>query len=345
MPWGTTRSGTQQVLAAAGVRGGIWAESFHPEHRRKVRPFVDYARLRSARRGRDILLYQASTGSSGMVDFLVERQERKLIYYHNITPSKFYEPYEPAAAVVLERGLLEIQKIASCVDGAMANSQFSANELRELGVEDVVVLPPYDAALRATPDRSHSSWLKRTKAGIDVLFVGRIVPNKGHFHLLRTLGALRAGAETPPRLFVVGSWGHMAYMDALRRVRDRIGREGIVFPGSITDAALASHYSEADVFLCLSEHEGFCVPLLEAMRWGVPVVAYDAGAVGDTLGGAGILLRTLDPCVVAEVVARVASDEALRKQVVEGQFRRLAELEAIPRDEMLLSAVRKLLPE
>ena len=334
--------GTQRALTEAGIRGGIWAESFHPEHRRRARPFIDYPRLRSARRGRNVLLYQASTGSHGMVDFLIGRRERKLLYYHNVTPPKFYEPYDPAAAGILERGLTEIRLLCGHVDGAMANSEFSANDLRDFGVEHVEVFPPYDKALEAEPDRGHSEWLRRTKKGIDVLFVGRLVPNKGHINLLRSFAALRAGADAPPRLFVAGTWGHVTYMEALRRVRDRLGRDGIVFSGSISDSVLAAHYREADVYLCLSEHEGFCVPLVESMRWQVPVVAYDAGAIAETLGGAGVLLRTLDPLVVAEVVARVARDEELRASIIERQNRRLAELYAIPRDQILLRSVERL---
>lgn len=331
------------MLGGAGIRNGMWAESVHTEHRRKGRPYADYARLRSARRGMNLLVYQASTGSNGLVEFLLERPERKLIYYHNITPPKFYEPYDPAAAVVLEWGRLELQQICGTAHGAIANSEYSANELRELGMEDVVVFPPYEDRSASAPSRTHSNWLKRTKRGLDVLFVGRVVPNKGHFHLLRSFAALRAGADLQPRLFVIGSWGHVAYMEAIRTLRDRIGREGIVFPGSVTESALAAHYREADVYLCLSEHEGYCVPLVEAMRAGIPVVAYDAGAVADTMSGAGVLLRTLDPPLVAEVVARVATDESLRAKIIERQFERVAEIDAVPRDELLLTAVRRVL--
>lgn len=331
---------TQDVLAAAGIGGGIWAEDVHPENRRRGRPFIDYARRRSARRGGNVLLYQASTGSNGMVDFLLTRPERLLIYYHNITPAAYYEPYDPAASVVLQRGRLELAQLCSRIDRAMAHSDYSAKELRSLGVEDVEVFPPYSPRLDAEPSSSHSEWLRRTKRGIDLLFVGRVAPNKGHVNLFRAFAALRAAAEAPPRMFVVGSWGPAPYMRMVHSVRDRLGADGIVLAGSITDARLAAHYREADVFLSFSEHEGFGVPIVEAMRAGVPVVAYDGGAVGETLGGAGVLLRTLDPIVVSEVVNRVASDEDLRRAIVARQFERVAELDRMPRDEVLLHCVR-----
>lgn len=331
---------TAEALRAAGLSGGIWAEDVHPEYKRRGRPFIDYANQRSAKRGGNVLLYQASTGTNGMVEFLLSRPERQLLYYHNITPPSFIEPYDPASAVVLERGREELKQLAERVHHAMANSEYSANELRDLGVETVDVFPPYTSALDAEPSSSHSRYLSTTKRGIDLLFVGRIVPNKGHAHLLRAFAALRAWAPAPPRLFVAGSWGPSPYMEMLGQLRDRLGPDGVVFTGSITAPVLASHYREADVFVCLSEHEGFCVPLLEAMRAGTPIVAYDGGAVAETLGGAGVLLRTLDPLVVAEVIHRVATDEELARKLVERQHDRLAELDRIPRDEILTRSVR-----
>jgi glycosyltransferase involved in cell wall biosynthesis len=274
-----------------------------------------------------------------MIEALLSRPERKLIYYHNITPASFFEPYDPGVATVMDKARDELRGLCAHVSTAMANSEYSARELRGLGVPDVTVVPPYlPPELTAEVDESHAGWLRSTKRGIDVLFVGRVVPNKGHLHLLRAFAALRASAPGS-RLFVVGMWGPTAYMGAIQRLRENLGSEGIAFTGSITEASLAAHYREADVYVCLSEHEGFGLPLIEAMRAGVPVVAYDAGAVAETLGGSAVLIRTLDPRVIAEVVARVASDEDLRKELIRRQYDRVAELENVPRDEAIVECV------
>lgn len=336
---------TKQALASAGIAGGIWAKHFHPEHRRHARPFLDYVRLRSARSGRNVLLYQASTGSSGIVDFLVDRPEELLLYYHNITPSEFYEPYDPAAGAVLERGRLELRALCGRVQLAMANSEYSARELRELADIEVRVVPPYPSSRLGGPAaRSHVSWLRRSKRGTDMLFVGRVAPNKNHAALMRVFAAYRAAIDPNARLFIAGSWGPRPYINALMRLRERLGPQGIVFTGSISESHLAAHFQEADVFVCVSLHEGFGVPLIEAMRTQVPVVAYDAGAVAETLGGAGVLLRTLDPPLVAEVIHRVASDDELRKQIIERQDCRVSCIEEIRRDDLILDAVREVLP-
>jgi glycosyltransferase involved in cell wall biosynthesis len=314
----------------------------HHEMADRAKLYPEFAELdpSSARRA---LLYQASTGAEEMVTFLFERPEPKFIYYHNITPASFFEPYDPKAAEQMKAGRVELARIAKRIDFAMANSEYSAKELRELGVPDVTVVPPYLPPHDATASRSQLARLRREKRGIDVLFVGRIAPNKGHVHLLRAFAALRAGCDEQARLFLVGGWGPQVYMGTIQSMRKQLGGEGVILAGSVTEATLQAHYEAADVFLCLSEHEGFKLPLVEAMRSGLPVVAYDAGAVGETLGGTGVLLRTLDPYVVAETVYRVATDATLRAEIIERQKKRAAEIENFPRDEAIVATSRRVL--
>jgi glycosyltransferase involved in cell wall biosynthesis len=338
---GTHTLEMRRALAEAGIKGGVFAEEMHGEFFRTAAPPDAYPGLRSARAGGNVLVYQASTGSRGVVEMLAGRPEPKVVYYHNVTPARFFEPYVPGAALNLRWGREELRMLAPHVKVAMANSEYSAGELHELGVEDVRVVPPYlQPTIDAAPNPDHAGWLRRTKRGIDVLAVGRVVPHKGHLHLLRAFAALRAAVDPGARLFIVGAWGPEDYMRAIFRLRERLGAESVVFTGSVSEASLAAHYQEADVFLSLSEHEGFGLPLIEAMRKGRPVVAYAGGAVGETLDGAGVLLDTLDPPTAAEVVGRVAADEDLRASIVAGQRRRVAELDRLPRDSEVVRAVR-----
>jgi glycosyltransferase involved in cell wall biosynthesis len=331
---------TQRELARRGMGGRIWAEQWHPAMARLVRR---YQAFQPSRRGanRTLLLYQASTGSRGLVDFLLDRVEPKTLYYHNITPAHFFEPYDGPAAANLMRGRQELARLARVVPVALAASNFNAAELRALGVQDVRVIPPWmPNRVHGKPDPRIRSRLLEAKSGIDVLFVGRVVPNKGHLHLLRVLAALRAAVDSRARLLIVGAAGPTAYMRMLHAARERLCPQGAVFVGSVSDSTLATHYSTADVFLSLSEHEGFGIPLIEAMRHQLPVVAFDAGATEETLGGAGVLLRTLDAAVIAELVGRIARDESLRNRIVEGQNRRLAALDQVPRPEQTVAALR-----
>lgn len=331
----------KDALAERGVGGEIWPQIILPEMRHHAAgPYTEYERRRRSR-SKNVFLYQASTNSEELKNFLLDRPEPILLWYHNITPARFFHPFDPAAAMALARAREELGVLAPEVAGAVAASEFNAEELRRLGVPDVCVSPPFlSAALDAGPHAGLTDWLRRTKKGTDLLFVGRIVPNKGHVHLLKLLAALRVSVDPSARLFVVGSWGPEPYMRHLFEVRDRLGiHEGVAFPGSVTPSRLAAHYQEADLLVCLSEHEGFGLPLVEAMRSGLPVVAYDAAAVGETLGGTGVLVRTVDPLILAEVVGRLAADDASREEIVRRQRERVAEIELAPRCEVLLDVV------
>jgi glycosyltransferase involved in cell wall biosynthesis len=340
---GNTTLEMQRAFAEGGYPGDLWAISMHREVEGRAKLYPGYAKY-AKRPGHRALLYQCGTGAEEMVNFLLDRPEKKFIYYHNMTPAHFFAPYDPAAAAQMNAGRAELVRVCKNIELALTNSAYSGRELRELGVDDVRVVPPYLGVHKAA-SRSYLARLKRGKQGIDVLFCGRVAPNKGHIHLLRAFAALRAGCEARSRLFIVGGFGPHLYMSTIQAMRRKIGDEGVVLTGSVTEGALQAHYEAADVFLCLSEHEGFGAPLVEAMRSGLPVIAYDEGAVAETLGGAGILVKTLDPYVIAETIYRVASDEALRSSLIERQYERAKELEDFPRDERIVAAARQVLGE
>ncbi|MDQ3979555.1 MAG: glycosyltransferase [Actinomycetota bacterium] len=328
-----------RALAAAGLNGGIWAEDIQADMAKDVRATDVYETFRPARRRSNIILYQLATGSRAFVSRLVGWPEPKMIYFHNITPSRFFDPWAPDEMLNMAWGREELKLLAPHVAVALANSEFSAAELRELGIEDVRVIPPYlPPALDTEPDPAHLDWLQRTKRGLDVLCVSRLVPHKGHLDLLRAFAALRAAVDPNARLLLVGPWGPEPYMRAIFRLRDRLNVEGVLLTGSVSAATLAAHYRHADVFVSLSRHEGFGLPLIEAMRQGLPVVAYDAAAVAETMDGAGVLLGTLDPTVVAEVVVRAGQPGSLRGALVRRQRERVARLDAVPRDRLLVEA-------
>ena len=335
---------TRRALREAGMGGRIWAEAFDPQYHLVARRYCHYwperSRTGAARR---VLLYQMSTGSNGIVDMLHGLDTPLAAYYHNITPPEFFYPFDEEAAERMRRGREQLRRLAPRVSLAFAASRFSADELRSVGVRDVRLLPPFPAADQPAPDQGYLRCLTDGKKGIDLLFVGRVSPHKGHRQLIRVLAILAAGAESEVRLFIVGRPGPHTYVGMLHRAVTRLGLErSVVFTGTVSQAQLAAHYRAADLFLCLSEHEGFCLPLLEAMRNGLPVVACEAGAVGELVGDAGLLLRSRDPLVVAETVMRVAADPELRRQLVECQRIRVRQVQDMQSDIVLLDAMREL---
>lgn len=330
---------TRSALASTGIGGDVWALAIGPDAAGCAGLYTDWTSVPNG--GEVVLHYQVASVSRGMVEFLLDRAEPLTAYYHNLTPPDFYEPWDAVEADGLRLARTELARLAPRLRAAIANSEFSAGDLKVLGIEDVSVCPPFlGAAMDAKPDPELLAAL-RASAALKVLFVGRVAPNKGHRHLLRALEAIRAGVDPNARLYLAGPPGPRVYMHALAVEAEGVGDGAVRFTGPVPDAALAAYYEAADVFLCMSEHEGFGLPLVEAMRHDIPVIALDRGAVAETLGGAGVLLRNPDPLVAAEAVQRVIEDASLREALLRRQRERGGELAAAPRAELLASALRR----
>src|SRR5207248_3376126 len=169
---------------------------------------------------------------------------------------------------------------------------------------------------------------------------GRLAPNKAQHDLIKALAAYRRLYDPRARLHLVGTSSSESYRTALVAYADALDLvDAVEFTGSVSDGELAAHYRAADVFVCVSEHEGFCVPLLEAMHHRLPIVAYAAAAVPETLGDGGLLLNSKDPYTVAAAVQRVVSDADLRAQLVAAGTRRLHDFDLDRSREKLLGAI------
>jgi glycosyltransferase involved in cell wall biosynthesis len=193
----------------------------------------------------------------------------------------------------------------------------------------VPVLADYDR-VTTSPDARVAAELTalKTAGGADLIFVGRVVPSKAQHELVKVLWAYRRLYDSEARLHLLGGTSSYAYSKSLRDFADDLGLAAAVrIAGEISDAALAAYFGAADAFVSLSLHEGFGVPLVEAMTAGVPIVTRDAGAVTETVGGAALVLESVEPSYVAVAVRRVCTDERLRRSLVEQGRRRAAELQ------------------
>jgi L-malate glycosyltransferase len=180
--------------------------------------------------------------------------------------------------------------------------------------------------LRAKPDRR---ILRQYRDGmVNLLFVGRCAPNKRIEDLLNAFYYFQRYVQPASRLIHVGSYAGMEQYHALLLTRSReLQLKNVELVGSVRQDELNAYYEVSRAFLCMSDHEGFCIPLLEAMTHDVPVVAYAAGAVPETLDGAGVLVRERRFDLIAETLGRVAEDEPLRTAILKGQRARLARYE------------------
>ncbi|MDP9386547.1 MAG: glycosyltransferase [Actinomycetota bacterium] len=324
---GTHARHAQRILRGMGLDSDIFAEGIHRSGRRHARPYRSYAARPP--KGRTWLLYQLSTGSA-VAEFVSARPEAKLLNYHNVTTASLFAPWEPHVAVECDEGRRQLRELAPGVELGIAVSAFNEHELRAAGCRATAVAPvlvDLDGD-GAEPDLGVLSALAREKAagGSDWVFVGRVVPHKCQHDLVRALAAYRRLYDRRARLHLVGGAGSHAYVTTLQRYVAALGLSGAVhLHGSLGAPALLAHLRAADVFVCLSEHEGFCVPIVEAMRHEVPVVAYAAAAVPETVAGAGLLLGAKDPVTVAAAVHRVVTDHAVRGALVAAGRRRAGE--------------------
>ena len=302
-----------------GVESELFAEYRRGPHAESVRQHRDYKP-----RAGDVVVYHMAIGSV-VADFVADCDVPLVVDFHNITPAHFIEPWEPGAAYGCAWGRNQLRDLAARAELGIAHSAYSEEELRAEGFPDTAVAPILLdlSTFENEVDAEALARLNDAKKGADWLFVGRLSPNKCQHDLVKALAVYRRLYDPHARLHLVGGSSSDAYVAAIEGFAAELGlADAVTLTGAVTPGELAAHYKAADVFVCVSEHEGFCVPLVEAMWNRVPVIAYAAAAVPETLGDGGVLLPAKDPATVAAAVDRVVAD---RDAVVEAGARRLAD--------------------
>lgn len=272
----------------------------------------------------DAAIYHHSIGSE-LTKHIVEFTGPKCLIYHNITPPEFFQPYRPEFARILHAGYQQLADLSSEFALSYGDSQFNAEQLQAAGFVDPQVLP-----ICVSPDKwGHSPDPHLMKALSDgatnILFVGRIAPNKKQDDLIRAFSAYKQLDPTARLLLVGGEDQNDPYAAALRALINEYQLESNVqLVGTVTDEKLAAYYRTADLFWSMSEHEGFCVPLVEAMWFDVPILAFNSSAIPETLGDAGLMICVKDDLgACAGLADIVVSDDELRtRMIAAGRLRR-----------------------
>jgi glycosyltransferase involved in cell wall biosynthesis len=330
----------QAHLRRAGYDSDIFAERVHPRMARLARPLWEY---RAVSGPETVCLFHFSIGSAA--SRLIHRApDRLVVVYHNITPAHFFLGFHNHLAGLTYHGRRELVAFASRAELALGDSELNRRELQEAGYRDTGVLPiVQDLEAYRGPG---SPGVRRlfSDGRANVLFVGRVIPNKRIDDLVRAFAAFQRYARPRSRLLLVGDHrGQERYLARLLEMVRGLRLDEVVFTGQVDHDDLLAYYSVADLFLCLSEHEGYCVPLVEAMNAGVPVLAYDAGAVRETLRGGGVLLREKPPELVAELMERVLADDAFRRAVLETQRLAMEQVRALDFGALLLERLAPVL--
>jgi glycosyltransferase involved in cell wall biosynthesis len=288
--------------------------------RKQVRDVDQYVPLASPD---DVVLLHLSVGSK-VNDVFKQIPGKKAILYHNMTPAHYFELVNKQIAGVLRRGRKQIEALANVADVNMADSRFNASELEAEGYRNVEILPlvlDFSMLTDAIDARMQS---KLTDGRKNILFVGRCTPNKKIEDLLHVFAHYQKTIEPNSRLIHVGSHaGSERYYSLLTTtVRER-GLKNVMFCGSVSQPELNACYASADAFLCMSEHEGFCIPLIESMLHKIPILAHASAAVPETLGGCGILLAERRYDLAAELLNQLIQNAPLRQAVIDQQSERV----------------------
>ncbi len=312
----------RDVFVSRGIESRVYVEMIDPETEAETRLFPRYAD--EAQRG-DVLLYQFATASA-IASWLAERRETLAVNYHNVTPPEYYAAWNNPMARHQLRALHERANLATRTSLAVAVSAFNEAELRTAGYARTAVVPP--AAIAPTTGAAALDTPRPTRAGPRWICVGRVAPNKGVELALMALLVARAHHDPDVTLQVVGRPVVPAYSRALERFAAELGiLEAVTFRGGISDADLVAAMAQSDALIMASRHEGFGVPVIEAMTMGLPVVANREGALPEVVGDAGLLVDATDPYALAGAAAQVATDTALRRSLADAGARRVEALD------------------
>jgi glycosyltransferase involved in cell wall biosynthesis len=314
----------RQLFRSWGHASDVYAQHIHERLAAQAHPFLRYRQVADPD---NVAVFHFSIGSE-LTAFFASLPDRKVVVYHNITPPEYFVGVNARVADRCRRGRRELARLVPVTDLALGVSEFNRRELEDAGFRHtgtVPILVDWERYALPAVARLETAYAR----GTNLLFVGRIAPNKRIEHLVKTFYFYRR-LDPTSRLLVVGTAVDMeTYLSACQKLAAELGvLDGIVFLGSVSQAELCTCYRLASAYVSLSEHEGFCVPLLEAMHFGVPVIARAAAGVPGTLGPAGLPFHELDFPAIAELIHRAVSDQALRAAVIADQRERLRAFDA-----------------
>lgn len=323
----------QDLLRKEGYESEIYAEHIPNELSNRIRPISKYKGCKE-----NILLVHHSMGFD-LFDQIISYPDKKVLIYHNITPEKFFT--DEGIRKYIRIGLKQAKDYKKYVEYAVADSNYNRKELYAMGYKNVDVMP-INISLDRFESLTHSEQiLEKYSNQMNILFVGRVVPNKRQEDIIDIFNVYQKYFNSEAKLLLVGDLGFETYVNYLKQKCNTYGiLDKIDFLGKVTESELKSCYESADIFLCMSEHEGFGVPILEAMKMGVPVIAFDSSAISETMGGAGILLREKDFNFTAALIDEVMNDKSLYSAIIENQYRRLEKQCNLSTKDILLHIIK-----
>lgn len=325
-----------QFFKTEGFHSAIYAEHIPGELKGKIKNISFYNSEAD-----DVMIIHHSMGFDGF-ERIASIKAKKILIYHNITPERFFT--NQSIINYIRIGLEQAQKYEAVVDRVIADSNYNRKELLKLGYTcDVDVMPITISLDRFSTIEDNTQLSNELKGTHNILFVGRVVKNKQQIDIVRCFAVYNRYYDNSSQLFLVGDNSDVAYVDEIKTASMLLGvNNNVHITGKVNEQSLKSYYKNADLFLCMSEHEGFGVPLLEAMTMGVPVLAYDSSAISEVMDGAGIITDDKNYAYIGAMINEVISDASLRERIIERQNRRIKKAQDANPNQLLLKIVKEL---
>ena len=306
----------RNFLRSNGIKSEIFSLFYHPKYADQIINYLEYDKYSDEN---NVVIFHFSIGSPVTKKF-VRLKDKKVIIYHNITPYHFFLDYHRVLAKDCFKGRIELKNLVNKVDMGLGDSKYNEEELIELGFKKTGVLPlvmnfkKFDIKpVKAINDLFNDN---RT----NIIYVGRIIPNKKVEDIIKTFYFYKKYFNPNSRLFIVGEYrGFERYLSALLNLVSKLELKDVFFTGHVPDEEMITYFKLSDIYLHMSEHEGFCAPIPEAYYLEKPVIAFDMGAVKETMRGAGILIKKKDFLRIASIIDKIVNDEKFRKDLIKSQ--------------------------
>lgn len=329
----------RNYLRERGFDSEIFALFYHPRYADQIINYLEYDRFSSQS---NIIIFHFSIGSPVTKKFL-RANDKKVIIYHNITPYYFFIDYHRVLTKDCYKGRIELKNFVGKVDLALGDSLYNEQELKELGFSRTGVLPlvmDFSKFNRQVVPVLRNLF---SDGKLNILYVGRIIPNKKIEDIIKIFHLYQKYFNINSRLFIIGEYrGFERYLSALHNLVLKLGIKNVHFSGHIPDEELISYFKLSHIYLHMSEHEGFCAPIPESFYLKIPVIAYNAGAVEETMSGQGILINNKDFVQIAALIDKIVNDSSLKEQIIMSQTRVLDKYLRNSTGQILLEHINRL---
>lgn len=324
----------RMILRKKGYFSEIYAEHIPEELKGEIKPVSSYQGD-----GDNVLLVHHSMGFDCFED-IVSLPDKKVLIYHNITPERFFD--DEGIIRYVRLGLKQLETYREYVDYVVADSNYNRQQMIRRGYAcDIDVMPVQVSLSRFGDIEENGKIIQANKETKNFIFVGRVVPSKCQHDVIKAFAVYHRYYDDNSKLFLIGDPGMQDYVKEIQNLAKRLEiSEAVIMPGKVSEEDLKAYYMIADFFVCMSEHEGFGVPILEAMKMGVPVIAYRSSAIPETMGGAGVVVMEKNHAYIGTLFHELLMDTNIYEEIVENQYERIRKLENTDTERILERIIR-----